>query len=145
MKHRYYIAEVSTQQIPTPTYIRPTFISLEVAVSVVVGVVGALGIPKLVQMFATDKMENSKSERNRDDLILKSVLEVNRTMMATSASTSVEMLKLTQNLVSEIALMREVITNNTVVMEKVRIAGEELKEEMHYIKSQISYQHNDIM
>jgi hypothetical protein len=56
------------------------------------------------------------------------------------------MMEFTQTLVSEISMMREVISNNTNVMEKVRVAGEELKEEMHFIKVQMSApRNNDIM
>ena len=136
---KYYIAQYPSQQtIPAPTYIKPTFISLEVAISLFIGVLGTLGLPKLVQLFAADKMENAKSERRRDDVILESVLEVNRAMMTVQNTSSIEMLKLTQTLVSEIALMRVVITNNTAVMEKVRASGEELKDEMQVFKSDVS-------
>jgi|688.fasta_scaffold118036_1 hypothetical protein len=143
---KYFISQVSTpQQLATPNANNQT-VDLNVILALIVGGVGALGIPKLVQMFVADKVDGSKAERRRDDIVLESVLEVNKTMLKASADNYLKMMEFTQTLVSEISMMREVISNNTNVMEKVRVAGEELKEEMHFIKVQMSApRNNDIM
>jgi hypothetical protein len=143
---KYFISQVSApQQLTTPNANNQT-VDLNVILALIVGGVGALGIPKLVQMFVADKVDGSKAERRRDDIVLESVLEVNKTMLKASAENYLKMVEFTQTLVSEISMMREVISNNTSVMEKVRVAGEELKEEMHFIKVQMSQSHsNDIM
>jgi Mn2+/Fe2+ NRAMP family transporter len=86
---------------------------------IVIGIIGAVGLPKLLQMFAAEKVKSVESGRRREDKILESVLEVNRVMMLSQTNTNQEMLQLTRQLVSEMALLRSVVENNTHIMEEV--------------------------
>jgi hypothetical protein len=139
---KYYIAQVSTPLTPLQQP-NPQTTNLDVIIALIVGGVGALGVPKLVQMFASDRVDDAKAERRREDIVLESVLEVNKTMLRASADNYLKMMEFTQTLVSEISLMREVIANNTKVMERVQVTGEELKEEMHLIKARMLHPQND--
>ena len=141
---KYFIAQVSTPQQLAPAVNNQTA-DLNVIVALVVGGVSALGVPKLVQMFASDKVTGSIANRRRDDAVLESVLEINKTMLKASADNYLKMMEFTQTLVTEISMMREVISNNTNVMEKVRMMGEELKEEMQHIKIKMSHTNTDVM
>jgi chromosome segregation ATPase len=74
------------------------------------------------------------------------------TMSAGQSSSTAESFQLMTTLVQEIALMREVVSNNTEVMEQVRdmnealtqeihemrIAGTELREEVSHLKQEVS-------
>ena len=100
---KYFIAQVSTPQQLAPAVNNQTA-DLNVIVALVVGGVSALGVPKLVQMFASDKVTGSIANRRRDDAVLESVLEINKTMLKASADNYLKMMEFTQTLVTEISM-----------------------------------------
>lgn len=141
-----YIAQISTpsQQLTTPNTNNQT-VGLDVIIALIAGGIGALGIPKLVQMFASDKVEGAKDLRRRDDgvyqalftsqeAMLKAMTQMNSTMMAGQSSSTAESFQLMGQLIQEIALIREVVANNTRVMEQVRDTDEALTQQLHEVR-----------
>lgn len=130
---------------PVPVYARPQVVSAEIVVSLIIGGIAAIGIPKLINMYGTEKIESVKSERRREDSVyttlfasmesmMKSMTQMNNTMAAGQSSAAAESFQLMATLVQEIALMREVVSNNTAVMEQVRDTNEALTHEMHEMR-----------
>ena len=163
MKTNYYIAQTSVVIEPTPPQpIRPVVVSVEVFFGLLAGSIGALGLPKLFQLFATEKIKNVESERRREDSVyttlfnslesmMKSMTEMNKTMSASQTVAASESFHLMTSLVEEISKIREVVVNNTEVMKQVsatngalteeihemRLAGAKLRDEMEELKTQV--------
>lgn len=161
---KYYIAQVSSQSENTTINTRPpSYIDMNVVIGVFAGIAGAIGLPKLINSWGAEKIEGVKSERRREDNVyttlftslesmMKSMTEMNRTMAAGQSSSSSESFQLMATLVSEISLIREVVSNNTEVMERVsetnealtqeihemRVAGSELRDEVTSLKDEVS-------
>lgn len=165
MSYKYYIAQSSTphENTPTNTSRSTSYVDVNVILGVIAGIAGAIGLPKLVNNWGAEKIEGVKSERRREDSVyatlftsmesmMKSMTQMNNTMAAGQSSAASESFQLMATLVQEISLMREVVSNNTVVMEQVRdmnealtqeihemrIAGSELRDEMSKLKEQVS-------
>lgn len=146
---KYYIGVVSSQNTtttPQQQYQVSDVNLVTTILTLLLGGVGAIGIPKILQSFATEKIEGVKSERRREDKIydslfmsmesiVKSMSEVNRTMMAGQSSSAAESFQLMATLVQEIALMREVVSNNTNVMNQIKETEEALIQEIHYMRT----------
>lgn len=163
MKTKYYIAQTSVIVEPAPPQIiRPVAVTMEVILGLILGGVGALGLPKLIELFATEKIKNVESERRREDSVyttlfnslesmMQSMTEMNKTMSAGQTVAASESFHLMTSLVEEISKIREVVVNNTEVMKQVsttnvaltdeihemRLAGAKLRDEMEELKTQV--------
>ena len=162
MKKEEYIAQTSVIVEPTPQPPRPVAITMEVVFGLMIGGIGALGLPKLIQLFATEKIKSVESERRREDSVyttlfnslesmMQSMTEMNKTMSAGQTVAASESFHLMTSLVEEISKIREVVVNNTEVMKQVsttnvalteeihemRLAGAKLRDEMEELKTQV--------
>jgi uncharacterized protein (UPF0147 family) len=138
-----YIAQIGTPPtVAQPSYPRQTGVSFEVLVSLVVGGVGALGLPKLIQAFAAEKIKTVESERRRDDGVyqsltasqesmLKAMTQMNSTMMAGQSSSTSESFQLMSTLVQELALLREVVSAGTEAKRELSRVIESLALQSH--------------
>jgi hypothetical protein len=138
------IAQVS-QPAPVPApvvYPRQSGVSFEVIVSLVIGGIGAIGLPKLLNTFATEKIRGVESERRREDgaytslfdsqeSMLKAMTQMNATMAAGQSSAASESFQLMATLIQEIALLREVVSTDTEVMKQVSAVMENLTLQSH--------------
>lgn len=144
---KYYIAQASTptEGITINNTRPPSYVDMNVVLGIVAGVAGAIGLPKLINSWGAEKIEGVKSERRREDSVyttlftslesmMKSMTEMNRTMAAGQSSSSSESFQLMATLVQEISLIREVVSNNTKVMEQVRDTNEALTHEIHEVR-----------
>lgn len=144
--YKYYTTQAAAQpENITINTARPSYVDVNVILGIVAGVAGAIGLPKLLNSWGAEKIEGVKSERRREDTVystlftslesmMKSMTEMNRTMAAGQSSSSSESFQLMATLVSEISLIREVVANNTKVMEQVRDTNEMLTHEIHEIR-----------
>jgi hypothetical protein len=144
---KYYIAQSPTPQPQSETiYVnstpKSTGVTFEVLISLLIGGIGALGLPRLLNAFAAEKIKNVESERRKDDgayatlyTALESMLNamtlMNSTMAAGQSSTASESFQLMNILVQEIALLREVVSQKTEVMKKVSDVMENLTLQSH--------------
>lgn len=144
---KYYIAQTSAPAdgIAINNTRPPSYVDMNVVLGIVAGVAGAVGLPKLINSWGAEKIEGVKSERRREDSVyttlftslesmMKSMTEMNRTMAAGQSSSSSESFQLMATLVQEISLIREVVSNNTKVMEQVRDTNEALTHEIHEVR-----------
>jgi hypothetical protein len=165
VNHKYYIAQATTPpESITINNTRPTsYVDVNVIFGIIAGIAGAIGLPKLVNSWGSEKIEGVKSERRREDTVyntlfssmdsmLKTMTGMINTMSAGQSSSTSESFQLMASLVQEISLMREVVSNNTQVMEQVRdmnealtqeihemrVAGTELREEVSNLKQEVS-------
>lgn len=163
--YKYYTTQAAAQpENITINTARPTsYVDLNIVIALFAGVAGAVGLPKLINLWGAEKIENVKSERRREDSVystlfaslesmLKTMTGMINTMSAGQSSSTAESFQLMTTLVQEIALMREVVSNNTEVMEQVRdmnealtqeihemrVAGTELREEVSHLKLEVS-------
>lgn len=130
---------------PLPMYARPQVISIEIVASLLIGGIAAIGIPKLLNMYGAEKIEGVKSERRREDNVystlfasmdtmMKTLTQMTNTMAAGQSSSTSESFQLMSTLVQEISLMREVVSNNTIVMQEIRDTNEALTREIHEMR-----------
>jgi len=162
--YKYYTTQAAAQpENITINTARPSYVDVNVILGIVAGVAGAIGLPKLLNSWGAEKIESVKSERRREDSVystlfaslesmLKTMTGMINTMTAGQSSSTAESFQLMTTLVQEIALMREVVSNNTEVMEQVRdmnealtqeihemrVAGTELREEVSHLKQEVS-------
>ncbi len=162
--YKYYTTQAAAQpENITINTARPSYVDVNVILGIVAGAASAIGLPKLLNSWGAEKIESVKSERRREDSVystlfaslesmLKTMTGMINTMSAGQSSSTAESFQLMTTLVQEIALMREVVSNNTEVMEQVRdmnealtqeihemrIAGTELREEVSHLKQEVS-------
>ena len=144
---KYYIAQAANPHDTTTINVaRPAnYVDVNLIIGVIAGIAGAVGLPKLINSWGAEKIESVKSERRREDSVyttlfasmesmMKSMTQMNNTMAAGQSSAAAESFQLMATLVQEISLMREVVSNNTAVMEQVRDTNEALTHEMHEMR-----------
>ena len=158
------VAQV-VQPVTPVQNVAPTqqLLTAELMLTFFAGIVTVLGIPQLVKVFATEKVKSMADERRREDKVydsmftslenmLKGMNDSNKQMAAGQSSATSESFQLMATLIQEIALIREVVINNTEVMRKVgdtsealtheihemRVSGIELKEEVQTLRREVN-------
>jgi len=158
------VAQVVQPQMPQqPVQPSQGVFTAELMLTFFAGIVTVLGIPQLVKVFATEKVKSMADERRREDKVydsmftslenmLKGMNDSNKQMAAGQSSATSESFQLMATLIQEIALIREVVINNTEVMRKVgdtsealtheihemRVSGIELKEEVQTLRREVN-------